>query len=168
MSVTLHTSKGDVKMELHCQQCPKTCENFLALAASGYYDNCIFHRNMPKLMIQTGDKTGTGKGGKCLIGDGDALPDEYVAQFHHISRGVVSMANKGPNTATSQFFILYDKQPRLDGKFVIFGQVIDGWKTLERMENVSVHKETFRPFEDIILNTITIHANPFAENQIKS
>ena len=96
MAVTLHTSLGDIKLELFVKEAPKACANFLALAASGKYDNCLFHRNIPRFMIQTGDPTGTGKGGDSIWGG--AFADEFHPSLRHSRRGIVSMANKGPNT----------------------------------------------------------------------
>jgi peptidyl-prolyl cis-trans isomerase-like 3 len=129
MSVTLHTDLGDIKLELFCEQCPKTCYNFLALAASGYYDGCIFHRNIKGFIAQTGDPKNTGKGGKSIWGD--FFEDELNDQLKHNKRGIVSMANKGPNTNGSQFFITYSKQSNLDMKYNIFGHLIDGMDALD-------------------------------------
>lgn len=96
MAVTLHTSLGDIKLELYADDVPKTCANFLALAASGKYDNTLFHRNIKGFMIQGGDPTGTGKGGESIWGG--AFSDEFRPTLRHSRRGIVSMANKGPNT----------------------------------------------------------------------
>ena len=96
MSVTMHTDLGDLKIELYCQQCPKTCENFLALCASGQYDGTTFHRNIPGFMVQGGDPTATGKGGQSIWGG--TFEDEIHDNLRHNQRGVVSMANSGPNT----------------------------------------------------------------------
>uniref|UniRef100_A0A158Q7L6 PPIase cyclophilin-type domain-containing protein n=1 Tax=Elaeophora elaphi TaxID=1147741 RepID=A0A158Q7L6_9BILA len=120
MSVTLQTTLGDIKIELYCDLCPKTCENFLALCASSYYDNCIFHRNIKDFMVQTGDPTGTGKGGDSIWGG--PIEDELNTALKHDARGVVSMAGNGPNTSRSQFFITYAKHPTLDLKYTIFGR----------------------------------------------
>ena len=96
MALTLHTDLGDLKCELYCQQCPKTCENFLALAASGRYDGTKFHRNIPGFMVQGGDTSGTGKGGDSIWGE--PFEDEIHDNLRHSTRGVLSMANSGPNT----------------------------------------------------------------------
>ncbi|VDO69756.1 unnamed protein product [Onchocerca flexuosa] len=122
MSVTLQTTLGDIKIELYCDLCPKTCENFLALCASGYYDNCIFHRNIKDFMVQTGDPTGTGKGGDSIWGG--PIEDELNAALKHDARGVVSMAGNGSNTSRSQFFITYAKHPTLDLKYTVFGRFV--------------------------------------------
>ncbi|PIO52636.1 peptidyl-prolyl cis-trans isomerase, cyclophilin-type, partial [Teladorsagia circumcincta] len=120
MSVTLHTTAGDIKLELFCQECPKACENFLALCASGYYKDNIFHRNIKDFMVQTGDPTGTGKGGNSIWGG--PFEDELSVELRHEGRGTLSMANNGPNTNKSQFFITYAKQPHLDLKYTVFGK----------------------------------------------
>lgn len=160
MSVTLHTSLGDVKIEIFCEQVPKTANNFLALCASNYYDGTIFHRNIKGFMIQGGDPTGTGKGGKSVYESGK-FEDEIVSSLKHSKRGIVSMANSGPNTNGSQFFITYKAHGHLNGKYTVFGHVIDGLDTLDRMERVPTGQGD-TPLEDIQLNSVTIHANPLA------
>ena len=162
MSVTLHTELGDIKIELFCEQCPKTCENFLALAASEYYDNCLFHRNIKGFMVQTGDPTGTGKGGQSIF-PGGKFNDEIKDVLKHKVRGMVSMANSGPNTNGSQFFITYAAQQSLDLKYTVFGKVIDGFDVLDELEKAPVNAK-FRPLKDIQLFYVTIHANPLANN----
>jgi len=160
MSVTLHTDVGDMKIELQCELCPKTCENFLALCASGYYDGNIFHRNMKGFMVQTGDPTGTGKGGNSIWGK--KFPDEFKDELRHTTQGVVSMANNGPNTNGSQFFITYSAQAHLDLKYTAFGRVIDGFDALEELEKLLVNPKNYRPLTETRLNSVTIHANPLA------
>eukprot|EP00882_Tetradesmus_deserticola_P005401 GHRQ01005684.1.p1 GENE.GHRQ01005684.1~~GHRQ01005684.1.p1 ORF type:complete len:164 (+),score=60.60 GHRQ01005684.1:883-1374(+) len=162
MSVTLHTNLGDLKIELFCEQAPKACENFLALCGSNYYDGVIFHRNIKGFMIQGGDPTGTGKGGKSIYATPNGkFPDEISDALKHSKRGVVSMANSGPNTNGSQFFIMYKAQPHLNGKYTVFGQVIDGLDTLDKMEKVPVDASD-RPKQELRINRITMHANPIA------
>ncbi|PAV87564.1 hypothetical protein WR25_00288 [Diploscapter pachys] len=124
MSVTLHTTIGDVKIELYCEQAPKTCENFLALCASDYYNGCTFHRNIKDFMVQTGDPTNTGKGGQSIWGQ--PFADELVPDLK------------------SQFFITYAKQPHLDLKYTIFGRVIDGFDALDELEVIKVDAK-YRP-----------------------
>ncbi|XP_076314843.1 peptidyl-prolyl cis-trans isomerase-like 3 isoform X2 [Tachypleus tridentatus] len=166
-----------MKIELFCEQCPKACENFLALCASDYYNGCLFHRNIKGFMVQTGDPTGTGKGGQSMWGT--KFEDEFRDELKHNSRGIVSMANNGPNTNGSQFFITYGKQPHLDLKYTIFGSafqrnfcnsiiqhtslVIDGLDTLDELEKLLVNPKTYRPLHDTRLNSVTIHANPLAK-----
>jgi peptidyl-prolyl cis-trans isomerase-like 3 len=139
---------------------PKTAENFLALCASNYYDGCLFHRNIKGFMIQTGDPSNSGKGGQSLWGT--PFADEIRSTLKFNARGVVAMANSGPDTNKSQFFIAYAKQPHLDSKYTIFGKVIDGAdSTLDAMERVPVNNKN-RPVSDIKLINVTIHANPIA------
>nr|AIT71764.1 peptidyprolyl cis-trans isomerase 10 [Anisakis simplex] len=160
MSVTLQTTIGDIKLELYCDLCPKTCENFLALCASGYYDNCIFHRNIKDFMVQTGDPTGTGKGGDSIWGG--PIADELNPELKHDARGVVSMAGNGPNTSKSQFFITYAKQPSLDLKYTVFGRVIDGFDALDELEKIKVDAK-YRPVVEQRIRHVIIHANPIAD-----
>lgn len=162
MSVSLHTSLGDLKIELHCDKTPKTCENFLALCASGYYDNNIFHRNIQGFLVQTGDPSGTGKKGSSIWGD--KFKDEIVDSLKHNTRGIVSMANSGkPNTNGSQFFITYAKQSQLDHKYTVFGKIIHGMETLDELEKLEVNEKTFRPQRTVKIESVTIHANPIAD-----
>ena len=104
MSVTLHTSHGDLKVEVFCDSIPLASENFLSLAASYYYDNTIFHRNIKDFMIQGGDPSKTGKGGDSIWGK--PFKDEYHPLHKFDERGMIAMANNGPDTNKSQFFIV--------------------------------------------------------------
>ncbi|ERN19499.1 hypothetical protein AMTR_s00069p00204060 [Amborella trichopoda] len=134
-------------------------QNFLALCASGYYDGTIFHRNIKGFMIQGGDPTGTGKGGTSIWGG--KFNDEIRDPLKHNARGVLSMANSGPNTNGSQFFIAYAKQPHLNGLYTVFGRVIHGFEVLDLMEKTPTgHGD--RPLAEIRINRVTIHANPLA------
>ncbi|KAL4443352.1 hypothetical protein ABPG75_011089 [Micractinium tetrahymenae] len=162
MSLTLHTNLGDMKLELFCEDAPRTAENFLALAASGYYDGTIFHRNIKAFMVQGGDPTGTGKGGKSIYNTPNGkFPDEITDHLKHSKRGMLSMASSGPNTNGSQFFLTYRAHPHLNGKYTIFGQVIDGMEVLDRMEKVPTGPND-RPLQEIKIKGVTIHANPLA------
>ncbi|KAF5391603.1 hypothetical protein D9757_002533 [Collybiopsis confluens] len=164
MSVTLHTTHGELKIELFCEAVPQAAENFLALCASNYYDGCIFHRSIKGFMIQTGDPTGSGKGGQSIWGK--PFADETRSTLKFNARGIVAMANSGPDSNKSQFFIAYSKQQHLDGKYTIFGKVIDGAdSTLDTMERVPVNPKN-RPLSEIRLTHITIHANPIADAQL--
>ena len=136
MSVTLHTDLGTLKIEVYCDIVPRTSFNFLALAGSGYYDNTLFHRNIKGFMLQGGDPTGTGKGGESIWGG--KFNDEIHPDNKHTVRGVVSMANSGPNTNKSQFFFTYNKQAHLNNVYTVFGRVIDGMDTLDAMERSAV------------------------------
>ncbi|RKO92628.1 peptidyl-prolyl cis-trans isomerase-like 3, partial [Blyttiomyces helicus] len=165
-SVTLHTDLGDLKVEIFCEAVPRAAENFLALCASGYYDSNLFHRNIKGFMIQVRilplrrDPTGTGKGGTSIWGR--KFEDEIKSTLKHNARGILSMANKGPDTNLSQFFITYAKQPHLDSKYTVFGKVIDGLETLDSLERIPVDEKN-RPTKEIRLRSVTIHANPLAE-----
>ncbi|KAF5340921.1 hypothetical protein D9758_012177 [Tetrapyrgos nigripes] len=117
-------------------------------------------------MIQTGDPTGTGKGGQSIWGS--PFSDELRSTLKFNARGLVAMANSGPDTNKSQFFMTYSKQPHLDGKYTIFGKVIDGAdSTLDAMERVPVNNKN-RPVSEIKLTHVTIHANPIADAQLAS
>ena len=167
MSVTLHTEVGDLKLQLFCDKVPKTCENFLALCASDYYTGCLFTRNIKGFMIQTGDPTNTGKGGTSIWNR--KFEDEFCDDLKHSFRGIVSMANSGPNTNGSQFFITYAKQPHLDMKYTVFGKVIDGFDTLDTLEKIPVvNTKSNRPQVDTKIVGVTIHANPLATESIKN
>ena len=120
MAVTLHTNHGDMKLEIFCDSVPRTAFNFLALAASGYYDGTLFHRNVKGFMLQGGDPTGTGKGGESIWGG--KFSDELRSENTHAARGTLSMANSGPNTNGSQFFMTYAKHPHLDNNYTVFGK----------------------------------------------
>ncbi|KEZ41867.1 Peptidyl-prolyl cis-trans isomerase-like 3 [Scedosporium apiospermum] len=165
MSVTLHTTHGDIKIEVFCESVPKTAENFLALCASGYYDSSPFHRLIPNFMIQTGGPAHptpeNPKAGRSIWGG--TFADELRPGLRHSARGVVSMANKGPDTNGSQFFILLDKAPHLDGLNTVFGKVLgdESFATLKRMEEVEVDRKN-RPKEEVRIESVTIHANPLA------
>ncbi|XP_050442078.1 peptidyl-prolyl cis-trans isomerase-like 3 [Adelges cooleyi] len=160
MSVTLHTDLGDIKIEVFCEECPKTAENFLALCASDYYNGTLFHRNIKGFIVQTGDPTHTGKGGQSIWGR--KFEDEFKENLKHKERGVVSMANNGPNTNASQFFITYAAQPNLDLKYTIFGRVIDGFEAIDEIEKLPVNTKNFKPLSDVRIQYVTIHANPLA------
>ncbi|ESN93630.1 hypothetical protein HELRODRAFT_180721 [Helobdella robusta] len=166
MAVTLHTDLGDMKLELFCDHCPKTCENFLALCASGYYDGNVFHRNIKDFIVQTGDPTGTGKGGASIWKK--KFEDEFNDTLKHSTRGIVSMANNGPDTNGSQFFITYNKNPQLDMKYTVFAKVIDGIEVLDTLENVPVKENSYRPITDVKIRSVSIHANPFANVNLKN
>jgi len=162
----VHTTHGDLKIEVFCETVPKAAENFLALCASGYYNDCIFHRNIKGFIIQTGDPTGTGKGGQSIWSS--PFADEIRSTLKFNSRGVVAMANSGKDSESnkSQFFITYSKQAHLDGKHTIFGKVIDGAdSTLDAMERVPVNAKS-RPLNEIKITGITIHANPIADAEL--
>jgi len=161
--VTFKTTHGDLKIEVFCEAVPKTAENFLALSASGKYTGTTWHRNIKNFMIQTGDPSGTGKGGQSIWGE--PFNDEIRSTLRFNNRGVVAMANSDPDTNKSQFFITYAKQSHLDSKYTIFGKVIDGQdSTLDAMERVPVDNKN-RPKEEIKTLEVIMHANPLADKQ---
>lgn len=124
-SATLSTDKGDIVVELFAEKAPNTVNNFVFLAREGFYDGTIFHRVIANFMAQGGDPTGTGRGGP-----GYRFLDEFNPLLRHDKPGVLSMANAGPNTNGSQFFITHVPTPWLDGKHSVFGQVIQGMDVL--------------------------------------
>ena len=121
MIAEIETSKGNIRIELHAEQAPLTVANFVNLAQRGYFDGLTFHRVIDDFMVQGGDPTGTGRGGP-----GYRFEDEVVAELKHDAPGVLSMANAGPGTNGSQFFITHVATPWLDGKHTVFGRVIEG------------------------------------------
>lgn len=120
-TATIHTDKGDMVVDLHADKVPNTVNNFVFLARQGYYDGSIFHRVINDFMVQGGDPTGTGMGGP-----GYDFKDEFHPDLRHSGRGVLSMANAGPNTNGSQFFITHRATPHLDNKHAVFGQLTKG------------------------------------------
>ncbi|KAF2804941.1 peptidyl-prolyl cis-trans isomeras-like protein-like 3 [Mytilinidion resinicola] len=164
MSVTLHTTHGELKLELFCESTPSTCENFLALCASSAYDGSDFHRLIPGFMIQTGSPASDPKhkASTSIYPTHNALfEDEIRPALRHNARGIVAMANKGPNTNGSQFFITFAPAPHLDGKNTVFGKVIEGFETLDALEGVEVDKKG-RPKGTARIEKVQIHANPLA------
>ncbi|XP_008840431.1 RING-type E3 ubiquitin-protein ligase PPIL2 isoform X3 [Nannospalax galili] len=159
--VRLHTNKGDLNLELHCDLTPKTCENFIKLCKKHYYDGTIFHRSIRNFVIQGGDPTGTGTGGESYWGK--PFKDEFRPNLSHTGRGVLSMANSGPNTNKSQFFITFRSCAYLDKKHTIFGRVVGGFETLTAMENVESDPKTDRPKEEVCICTTTVFVDPYEE-----
>ncbi|MDE2492038.1 MAG: peptidylprolyl isomerase [Elusimicrobia bacterium] len=119
--VVVETTLGKIAVELFPKEAPDTVANFLKLVDKKFYDGVLFHRVIPGFMIQTGDPTGTGRGGP-----GWTILDEFHPKLRHDKPGVVSMANAGPDTGGSQFFITHGPTPHLDDRHAIFGQVIEG------------------------------------------
>ncbi|KAI8100305.1 hypothetical protein M9435_006789 [Picochlorum sp. BPE23] len=156
----MHTSHGDINIELHCDIVPKACENFLALAQGHYYDGTKFHRLIPNFMIQGGDPTGTGKGGCSVFGD--CFEDECDPRLVHDARGQLSMANSGPNSNGSQFFILFKSARHLDFKHTVFGRVVGGFDVLTKMEHIPT-TENDVPLDDIEILGFTVFVNPYTE-----
>jgi cyclophilin family peptidyl-prolyl cis-trans isomerase len=146
-TATLHTSEGDVELELYPDDAPKTVENFTKLAADGFYDGLIFHRVIPDFMIQGGCPLGTGTGGP-----GYSFEDEI--NEHKVERGALAMANAGPNTNGSQFFIVTtESAPWLDGKHTVFGKVTAGQDVVDRI-SLADRDSNDRPREPITIESV--------------
>ncbi|KAK5191330.1 Peptidyl-prolyl cis-trans isomerase-like 1 [Cryomyces antarcticus] len=145
-TIILETTMGALTLELYTSHAPRTCQNFTTLCTRNYYSNTIFHRITPSFMVQGGDPTGTGRGGSSIWGE--KFADEISPQLKHTGAGVLSMANSGPDTNGSQFFITLAPTPWLDGKHTIFGRVKGGMRVVQRMGLVKTG-EGDRPVEDV-------------------
>ncbi|ATY60377.1 peptidyl prolyl cis-trans isomerase [Cordyceps militaris] len=152
-NVLLETTMGSITLELYTEHAPKTCANFATLARRGYYDRTVFHRIIPNFMLQGGDPTGTGRGGSSIYGD--KFADEIGPGLKHTGAGILSMANAGPDTNGSQFFVTLAPAPWLDGKHTIFGRVTRGMATVRRMGLVPTGAED-RPLEDVRIVTARV------------
>ncbi|KAF2474771.1 peptidyl-prolyl cis-trans isomeras-like protein [Lindgomyces ingoldianus] len=150
-SATIHTTYGDISLRLFPEAAPKAVENFVTHAKNGYYNNIIFHRVIRKFMIQTGDPLGDGTGGESIWGR--TFEDEF-STLKHDKPYTVSMANAGPHTNGSQFFITTEKTPWLDNKHTIFGRAVQGLDVVHKIENTKTYKE--KPEEDIKIINISI------------
>ncbi|MFL2098703.1 peptidylprolyl isomerase [Marinilactibacillus psychrotolerans] len=181
LTATIKTNKGDITVRLFPEHAPKTVENFIGLAEKGYYDGVIFHRVIPNFMIQGGDPTGSGMGGESLWGGN--FEDEFSPELFNL-KGALSMANAGPGTNSSQFFIVTMSElpeqmipqleqagfpeeiinaykqnggtPWLDQKHTVFGQVVNGYEVAETIENVE-RNAMDKPNEDVVIETIEVH-----------
>ncbi len=179
--VTIHTNHGDIELQLFSEQAPRTVANFIGLAKQGYYDGVIFHRIIKDFMIQGGDPTGTGMGGQSIYGQ--SFEDEFTQDVFNL-RGALSMANAGPNTNGSQFFIVTAPEvpmtmlgqlsqagfpeeiinayaenggtPWLDQRHTVFGHVINGMDVVTTIENVKTGSQD-KPIDDVIIESISIH-----------
>jgi cyclophilin family peptidyl-prolyl cis-trans isomerase len=149
----LHTEKGDVRIELYADKVPITVNNFVFLARQGYYDGVTFHRVLPNFKAQTGDPTGTGRGGP-----GYRFKDEFHPGLNHNSAGTVSMANAGPNTNGSQFFITYVPTTYLNNRHSVFGQVIEEMDVVEALTPRDPQKNPQAPPGDKILSVEIIES----------
>lgn len=158
--VRIVTNYGPLNLELHCDMVPKTCENFIKLCKKGYYNDTIFHRLIRNFMIQGGDPTGTGTGGESAWGG--KFKDEFKPNLTHSGRGILSMANSGPDTSKSQFFITFRSARHLDGKHSVFGRVVGGLDTLDHIEKIDVNKKD-RPVKEIRIEGCAVFVDPFEE-----
>jgi peptidyl-prolyl cis-trans isomerase-like protein 2 len=159
----ISTSLGDLNVELLPEYAPRAVWNFVKLAQKGYYSHTIFHRNIKGFMIQGGDPTGTGRGGQSIWGK--PFEDEFEGPERHNARGVLSMANKGKNTNTSQFFITYRAVPHLDRKHTIFARVVGGLDTTLRSMEIAEVGEKDKPVDDIEILDVVVFVDPFEEWQ---
>lgn len=144
------TNMGNFKIELYSDLAPNTVKNFVDLANKNFYDGVIFHRVIDNFMIQGGDPTGTGMGGP-----GYQIPDEFGKGLKHDSKGILSMANAGPDTGGSQFFITLVPTPWLDGHHAIFGHVVEGMEVVEKIGHTKTDRRD-RPVEDVVIKSIKI------------
>ncbi len=133
----INTNKGAMVFELYADRTPVTVNNFVFLALNGYYDGIVFHRVLEDFMAQTGDPTGTGTGGP-----GYQFGDEFDPSLRHDEKGVLSMANAGPGTNGSQFFITFIPTPWLDGRHSVFGKVIEGEDVLDKIQRIDPGQRT--------------------------
>ena len=150
----MKTNMGTIELELYADQTPKTVENFVGLANKGYYNGVIFHRVIPDFMIQGGDPTGTGRGGQSLWGK--PFADEIVPSLTFDEPGILAMANAGPNTNGSQFFITVAPTSWLDGHHTIFGKVINGMDVVYAISKVQTSKPGDKPLKDVVIESVTI------------
>jgi peptidyl-prolyl cis-trans isomerase A (cyclophilin A) len=162
---TLHTTKGDIAVELYPEKVPNTVANFVGLATGEtewtdpetgetrtdpLYADVLFHRVIDGFMIQGGDPTGTGRGGP-----GYTFDDEFHPDLSHDGPGVLSMANRGPDTNGSQFFVTLDAQPHLDGRHAVFGRVVEGMEVVRAIGSVPTDGND-RPREDVVLESVDV------------
>lgn len=143
--VVIETNQGVIEIALKPDVAPKACENFLTLAKNHYYKNCIFHRVIKGFMIQGGDPTGTGRGGESCWGK--SFPDEVNSETAFTKPGLLAMANAGPNTNGSQFFITTAQTPWLNMRHTIFGEVIKGYDVVQSIETTQTDGQD-RPKEE--------------------
>ena len=149
-TATIETNHGTLKIELFEDRAPVTTKNFIDLAEKGFYDGVVFHRVIEGFMIQGGDPTGTGRGGP-----GHTIKDEFHPELKHDAAGILSMANAGPNTGGSQFFITLAPTPWLDRKHAIFGKVTEGMDVVRKIGAVETDRSD-RPKEEVRMESVTV------------
>ena len=153
--VTLKTAKGTVEIELYPDVAPNTVKNFISLVSKGFYNGTKFHRIIPKFMIQGGDPRGNGTGGPGYCIKGEFTSNHFKNELKH-TRGIVSMARAvNPNSAGSQFFIMVDDAPYLDGEYAAFGKVLKGMEEVDRIVSVPRDYDD-KPLDEEILETATV------------
>jgi len=156
--VSVETTIGTFTVELYYEHAPKTCKNFLELSKKGYYNNVVFHRIIKDFMIQGGDPTGTGRGGESIYGK--KFEDEITRDLKHTGAGIFSMANSGPGTNGSQFFITLSPTPWLDGKHTIFGRVYEGMEIIKRLGAMQTDRMDKPVHEVKILRATVVDGGP--------
>ena len=149
----IQTTMGTIELELFADKAVKTVQNFVGLAEKKYYNGIIFHRVIDNFMIQGGDPAGTGSGGESIWGK--PFEDEVKTGLKHNSEGILSMANAGPNTNGSQFFITLKATPWLDGKHTIFGKVISGMEVVKAIGKTKTNQND-KPLIDVVMQKVTI------------
>lgn len=150
---TIKTNQGTFTIRLYGSKTPITVQNFVELSKKGFYNNVTFHRVIDGFMIQGGDPQGDGRGGP-----GYTIPDEFVKDLHFDKAGLLAMANRGPNTGGSQFFITLAPTPWLDNKHTIFGAVVKGLDVVEKIGKVQTDGKNDRPVQPVIIESVTIEA----------
>ena len=150
VKIRIETNLGNIEADLNASEAPKTVDNFVKLAKSGFYNGIIFHRVIPGFMIQTGDPEGTGRGGP-----GYSFADEFSPNLKHDQPGTLSMANAGPNTNGSQFFITDAATPWLDGRHSIFGKVTKGIEIVHQIAQVP-RDSGDKPLEPVTMKKVTV------------
>tara|TARA_B110000037_G_C16994885_1_gene454663 strand:- start:76 stop:567 length:492 start_codon:yes stop_codon:yes gene_type:complete len=151
--VKFETTQGVIEFKLYPEIAPKACENFTTHVENGYYDNLIFHRVIPEFMIQGGDPTGSGRGGKSIWGA--PFDDECTSDLRFDKTGILAMANAGPGTNGSQFFITIAKTPWLNMRHTIFGEVVSGYENVQAMEAVATDGMD-KPIEELKIIRATV------------
>ncbi len=150
VKVKIETSLGDIQVDLFAKDAPKTVENFVTLANKGFYDGLMFHRVIPDFMIQTGDPTGTGAGDP-----GYKFADEFSPKLRHSKPGMLSMANSGPNTNGSQFFITEAATPWLDNRHSVFGEVTEGMDIVKKIARVQRDPRD-KPLQPVLMKKVSV------------
>jgi peptidyl-prolyl cis-trans isomerase A (cyclophilin A) len=146
----VQTNHGTFSIELFEERAPRTTKNFIDLADKGFYDGVVFHRVIAGFMIQGGDPTGSGRGGP-----GYTIPDEFHPELKHTGEGILSMANAGPNTGGSQFFITLDATSWLDGKHAVFGKVVEGMDVVRAIGSTPTGPGD-RPLKEVVMESVSI------------
>jgi cyclophilin family peptidyl-prolyl cis-trans isomerase len=149
-TATFDTAEGTFKVELYEDKAPITTKNFIDLAEKGFYDGTIFHRVIAGFMIQGGDPTGTGRGGP-----GYTIKDEFHKDLRHTEPGLLSMANAGPNTGGSQFFVTLAPTAWLDNKHAIFGKVVEGYDVVQKIGKTKTSAGD-KPVKEMTINKVSI------------